>query len=159
MNEGCNVLQCTILTDRRFAYILQSLLNYYSCQMTSNFLYPTNLHTLTKHLKVLAEPKRLQIFHLLMEGVHCNCELSESLQMAPNLISHHLRVLRDAELVKVEHDNIDARWVYYSIDKETLTELNKAFTVFFDPNRIKPRLPTCGPQGDFINFEEIAVKT
>ncbi len=89
-----------------------------------------------------------------MEGVHCNCELGESLQMAPNLISHHLRVLRDAGLVKMEHDIIDARWVYYSIDKDTLTELNKAFTVFFDSNRIKPRLPTCGPQGELIPLKK-----
>lgn len=127
--------------------------------MTSNFPYPTNLQSLTMHLKVLAEPKRLQIFHLLMEGVHCNCELGESLQIAPNLISHHLRVLRDAGLVNVENDIIDARWVYYSINKGTLNELNKAFTDFFDPNRIKPRLPTCGPQGNIIHLEEIAVNT
>ncbi len=35
---------------------------------------PTNLQTLADRLKVLAEPKRLLILHLLMEGVQCNCE-------------------------------------------------------------------------------------
>ena len=62
---------------------------------------PTDLETLAEHLRVLAEPKRLLIFHLMMEGVQCNCELGEALDMAPNLISHHLRVLREAGLVDV----------------------------------------------------------
>jgi ArsR family transcriptional regulator, arsenate/arsenite/antimonite-responsive transcriptional repressor len=43
-----------------------------------------------------------------MEGVHCNCELGEALDMAPNLISHHLSVLRKAGLVEVERDAFDA---------------------------------------------------
>ena len=38
---------------------------------------PDNLQVLAERLKVLAEPKRLLILHLLMEGVQCNCELGE----------------------------------------------------------------------------------
>ena len=40
--------------------------------------------------------------------------------MAPNLISHHLRVLREAGLVDVERDALDARWMYYSINRQAL---------------------------------------
>lgn len=36
---------------------------------------PTNLQTLADRLKVLAEPKRLLILPMLMEGMQCNCEL------------------------------------------------------------------------------------
>lgn len=107
---------------------------------------PVNLQILSEQLKVLAEPKRLLIFNLLMEGVQCNCELGESLQMAPNLISHHLSVLRQAGLVDVERDALDARWVYYSVNRAALDELNAAFGAFFDPTRIQPRRLTCGPQ-------------
>lgn len=107
---------------------------------------PVNLQILSERLKVLAEPKRLLIFNLLMEGVQCNCELGESLQMAPNLISHHLSVLRQAGLVDVERDALDARWVYYSVNRAALDELNAAFGAFFDPTRIQPRRLTCGPQ-------------
>lgn len=107
---------------------------------------PVNLQILAERLKVLAEPKRLLIFNLLMEGVQCNCELGESLQMAPNLISHHLSVLRQAGLVDVERDALDARWVYYSVNRAALDELNAAFGAFFDPTRIQPRRLTCGPQ-------------
>jgi ArsR family transcriptional regulator len=118
---------------------------------------PIDLNRMAKWLKVLAEPNRLLIFHLLMEGVQCNCELGDGLQMAPNLISHHLRVLREAGLVDVERDAFDARWVYYSINRPALEELNQAWGTFFDPKRIKPRRLTCGPQGEFIRQDFIEI--
>ena len=111
---------------------------------------PTNLNALADRLKVLSEPNRLLILHMLMEGVQCNCELGDALQMAPNLISHHLRILREAGLVDVERDALDARWVYYSINRQALGQLNAAFGSFFDPARIKPRRLTCGPQAESI---------
>jgi ArsR family transcriptional regulator len=118
---------------------------------------PTNLQALADRLKVLAEPKRLLILNMLMEGVQCNCELGDALKMPPNLISHHLSVLRQSGLVDVERDALDARWVYYSINRKTLDELNQAFGGFFDPARIKPRRPTCGPQGALVRVGDIAV--
>jgi len=84
---------------------------------------PTDLKLLAGQLKVLAEPRRLRILHMLMEGVQCNCELGDALDMAPNLTSHHLRVLREAGLVDVERDPDDARWVYYSLNLEALEGL------------------------------------
>jgi ArsR family transcriptional regulator, arsenate/arsenite/antimonite-responsive transcriptional repressor len=119
---------------------------------------PTDLQSLAAKLKILAEPKRLKILHLLMEGVQCNCELGDALQMPPNLISHHLRILREAGLVNVERDALDARWVYYSLDLDALNELVSAFGAFFDPGRIKPRRLTCGPQGSFVRSEDIQVQ-
>jgi ArsR family transcriptional regulator len=107
---------------------------------------PIDLPALAGQLKVLAEPRRLRILHMLMEGVQCNCELGDALDMAPNLISHHLRVLREAGLVDVERDADDGRWVYYSLNREALEELNRSFGTFFDLARIKPRRQTCGPQ-------------
>ena len=114
--------------------------------MSNNPSSTINLQHLTEHLKVLAEPNRLLIFNLLMDGVQCNCELGDKLQMAPNLISHHLSVLRQAGLVDAERDPFDARWVYYSVNRPALDELNAAFGAFFDPARIQPRRVVCGPQ-------------
>jgi len=111
---------------------------------------PTDLGFLAGSLKVLSEPKRLLIFNLLMEGVQCNCEICARLDMSPNLISHHVRVLREAGLVEVERDAIDARWVYYSINRQALNDLTETFSVFFDLDRIKPRHPNCGPQGALV---------
>ena len=119
------------------------MLNYISNEPISP---PVNLETLANRLKVLAEPRRLLIFNLLMAGVQCNCELGDSLDMAPNLISHHLSVLRQAGLVDVERDASDSRWVYYSVNRAALNELNSSFGAFFDPARIQPRRLTCGLQ-------------
>jgi ArsR family transcriptional regulator, arsenate/arsenite/antimonite-responsive transcriptional repressor len=109
-------------------------------------LPPTNLELLARQLKVLAEPKRLLILHHLMEGVQCNCELGDVLQMAPNLISHHLSVLRKTGLVDAVRDPVDGRWIYYSINQQALDELKHAFGAFFDTQRIKPRRLACGPK-------------
>jgi ArsR family transcriptional regulator, arsenate/arsenite/antimonite-responsive transcriptional repressor len=113
---------------------------------------PANIEKLSKQLKVLAEPRRLFIIHHLMEGVQCNCELGDVLQMAPNLISHHLSVLRQAGLVDAERDPVDGRWVYYSINQNALDELNKAFGLFFNPSRIKPRRQICGPKNPALSI-------
>ncbi len=121
------------------------------------FTPPTNMQRLAERLKVLAEPKRLLILNLLMEGVHCNCELGEFLDMTPSLISHHIRALREAGLVEMERDVIDGRWIYYSVNENALQELNDAFGAFFSPGRIQPRRPTCGPQGAFTRLEDIQV--
>lgn len=118
---------------------------------------PIDLSWLGGQFKVLAEPKRLRILHMLMEGVQCNCELGDALEMAPSLISHHLRVLREAGLVDVERDPDDGRWIYYSLNEGLMDQLNQSFSVFFDPSRIKPRRQTCGPQGASAGAEYIAV--
>ena len=127
------------------------MLNYF---LQSTPESPVNLETLAERLKVLAEPKRLQIFNLLMEGVQCNCELGDFLQMPPNLISHHLSKLRAAGLVDVERDVVDSRWIYYSVNRAALEELNSVFGTFFDPTRIKPRRTTCGPK-NLISIPEV----
>ena len=133
------------------SHILQCMLNYFSQSPPES---PANLETLAERLKVLAEPKRLLIFNLLMEGVQCNCELGDFLQMPPNLISHHLSKLRAAGLVDVERDAVDSRWIYYSVNRAALEELNSAFGTFFDPRRIKARRTTCGPR-NLISIPEV----
>ncbi len=107
---------------------------------------PVDVGWLAQQIRVLAEPRRLQILHLLMEGVQCNCDLGEALGMAPNLVSHHLRVLQKAGLIHMERDALDARWVYYSPNPVALEALCRGIGAFLDPSRIKPRRHTCGPQ-------------
>lgn len=119
---------------------------------------PADVESLAQQLKLLANPKRLQLIHLLMEGVQCNCELGEALNIAPNLISHHLGLLRDAGLVDVERDAIDARWLYYSINETALAQLNAIYGTFFNPERIKPRRPTCGPESSVVSIANIALE-
>jgi len=106
----------------------------------------TEINELSESLKVIADPRRLLILDLLMQGVQCNCELGGKLNMAPNLISHHLHVLRQAGLIVTQRDTQDARWIYYSINRGALDQLMNSLESFFDINRIQPRNTDCGPQ-------------
>jgi ArsR family transcriptional regulator, arsenate/arsenite/antimonite-responsive transcriptional repressor len=105
----------------------------------------TDTAALAAMFKALSDPTRLRIFDLLMEGVQCNCEIAERLDLSLSLISHHLRILREVGLVNTERDANDARWIYYSVDREVLTTLVQQVAHFLDGERIQPRAPSCGP--------------
>ena len=115
-----------------------------------------DLGFLADTFRVLGDPKRLLIFHTLMEGVQCNCELGETLDMAPNLVSHHLRLLREAGLIEAARDEFDARWIYYSVNPKVLESFSAAFGIVFAAARIKPRRASCGPShGVFYAGESV----
>lgn len=124
--------------------MLQSMLNHLAREIDA--APASRLQSLSRSLKVLSEPNRLLLFEMLVQGVQCNCDLGEALGMAPNLVSHHLSVLREAGLVQAEHDPLDARWIYYSIDPAALRELRGELGWLLDPKRIQPRRATCGPR-------------
>jgi ArsR family transcriptional regulator len=110
---------------------------------------------LTAVLKALAEPNRLRIMATLMEGDSCNCELQEVLGLAPNLLSHHLRVLEKAGLVTSRRDRLDGRWVYYSVDRTEAARWQSWFAGFLDPARIQVRA-VCGPEGQVVPLAAVA---
>jgi ArsR family transcriptional regulator, arsenate/arsenite/antimonite-responsive transcriptional repressor len=103
--------------------------------------------TLSRQLKALGEPTRLRMVGLLMEGIQCNCEISERLGLSNSLVSHHMRVLRLAGLVDSEHSFDDERWIFFSIDREAVGRLLAELQHLLDLARIQPRAPSCGPQG------------
>jgi ArsR family transcriptional regulator len=118
---------------------------------------PTNEQRLEEAacvLKALADPNRLRIFNLLMQGDTCNCELSEKLGLPSNLLSHHLRVLREAGLVRSRRDAVDARWIYYSVDKETVARWHVWFIGFLDPAQVQERAVLCGPEGQQVSVDQ-----
>lgn len=118
---------------------------------------PTDINRLARQLKLLANPKRLRLIHMLIEGVQCNCVLGDALGMSANLVSHHLGLLRDAGLVDIERDTSDSRWVYYTVNEAALQELNEAYTAFFDLKRIQPRKLFCGPDREIVNLGAVEV--
>jgi ArsR family transcriptional regulator len=95
----------------------------------------------TTLFRALGDPRRLAIFQLLMQGTYCNCEIGEELGLAPNLISHHLKVLREAGLVEAERHPTDARWILYSLSREALAEARDLCGALLDPERIGTRVP------------------
>jgi len=75
---------------------------------------------LAPRLQALADPNRLRILEVLRRGERCVCRLEELLGMDQPLLSHHLRVLREAGLVSGRREG---RWVHYSIVPEALSAL------------------------------------
>ncbi len=118
----------------------------------------TKIAESTAVLKALAEPNRLRIFATLMNGDSCNCELQETLGLAPNLLSHHLRALEKAGLVHSRRDQVDGRWIYYSVDRAAASRWHTWFTLFLDPARIQQR-PLCGPEGQLVAVNQIEVNS
>jgi ArsR family transcriptional regulator len=98
-------------------------------------------------MKALADPYRLHILDLLTEGEACHSELKEQVGLPANLLSHHLRVLRQAGLVRTRHDTMDGRWIYYAINKDGLTYWRAWLGQFLDPGRVQARSALCGPEG------------
>ena len=98
-------------------------------------------------LRALADPNRLRILDFLMQGDSCNCELNENLGLPPNLLSHHLRVLREAGLITSRRDAVDGRWIYYSVDRAAIQHWRTWFGWFLDPERVQERALLCGPEG------------
>ncbi len=86
-------------------------------------------------------------FSLLMQGDSCNGELNERLGLPPNLLSHHLRVLREVGLVRSRHDAVDARWIYYTVEREAAQRWQMWFSHLLNPTRIEARQCLCGPEG------------
>ena len=91
--------------------------------------------------RTLADRNRLAIFQLLMTGAHCNCEIGQCLALPANLISHHLKVLREAGFIDAKRHPTDGRWIIYSINRETLEQARSLTFSFFDPERLGTRHP------------------
>jgi ArsR family transcriptional regulator len=61
-------------------------------------------------LAVLADPTRLAVLEVLLDGPRNVKEINEHVGIAQNLLSHHLRVLREAELVTCRRDGKAVRY-------------------------------------------------
>lgn len=87
---------------RWYAYFMHSSMN----------LVSMNLEERAEVLKAVADPSRLEILEILSPEIRCNCHLQEVLDLAPNLLSYHLKVLREAGLIE---GTKRGRWVDYAL--------------------------------------------
>jgi DNA-binding transcriptional ArsR family regulator len=73
-----------------------------------------------KFLKCIGEPTRLQILKLLTGGEKCVGKLASVLNKEQSLISHHLRALKECNIVK---ERQEAQKVYYKLTDARLASL------------------------------------
>lgn len=62
-------------------------------------LTPEELTTLSETFRLLGDPSRLRILLYCMDGPKAVNQIAERLGLSQSLVSHHLRLLRDARLV------------------------------------------------------------
>ncbi|EAD1219996.1 helix-turn-helix transcriptional regulator [Listeria monocytogenes] len=75
---------------------------------------------LTSLYKAFADKTRLEILYALHESEMCVCDLAVLLNMTKSAISHQLKTLRLANLVK---NNRDGKIMYYSLANEQVHEI------------------------------------
>lgn len=80
--------------------------------------------------KAIGDPHRLTILATLagIDGEVCVCDFTDGLPLNQPTVSHHLRILREAELVTCERRGT---WVYYRLAPEAYERLGDALTSVF----------------------------
>jgi ArsR family transcriptional regulator len=81
-------------------------------------------------LAVVADPVRFDIVRQLAGGRRCVCDLQSNKPIAANLLSYHLRVLREADLVAAFRRG---RWVDYELAPGAPDRLSAAFAALLAP--------------------------
>jgi DNA-binding transcriptional ArsR family regulator len=71
---------------------------------------------LAEQFKLLGDPNRTRILYALLDaGELCVCHLAEAVEVPESSVSHALRLLRTAGIVR---NRRDGRMVYYTLDDE-----------------------------------------
>jgi ArsR family transcriptional regulator, lead/cadmium/zinc/bismuth-responsive transcriptional repressor len=83
-------------------------------------LDPAVVQRLADIFKVLGDQTRIKILSALAGHELCVCDLAAVLEMSSSAVSHQLRILRGASLVKYRRDG---KMVFYSLDDEHVAKL------------------------------------
>ncbi|HOS69426.1 MAG TPA: metalloregulator ArsR/SmtB family transcription factor [Bacillota bacterium] len=78
------------------------------------------LYDLAELFKVFGDTTRIKILCALFESEMCVCDIAALLSMNQSAISHQLRVLKQARLVKYRKEG---KVVYYSLDDEHVKQI------------------------------------
>ena len=70
------------------------------------------LYDLAELFKIFGDSTRIRILYVLFESEMCVCDIAEVLKMTQSAISHQLRLLKQAKLVK---NRREGKTVYYSL--------------------------------------------
>jgi len=74
---------------------------------------PDALEGLTEIFRVLGDPTRLRILDALSRGELCVGDLAAQLGVTESAVSHQLRLLRSARIVRARRDG---RMIFYTLD-------------------------------------------
>lgn len=80
------------------------------------------IYDLAEFFKVFADSTRMKIIYALMENELCVCDIANIVQTTQSAISHQLRLLKQAKLVKFRKEG---KVVYYSLDDDHISQIVK----------------------------------
>jgi ArsR family transcriptional regulator, arsenate/arsenite/antimonite-responsive transcriptional repressor len=83
----------------------------------------------------LSDPLRLKVLDLLRTQELCVCDLCDSLEVNQSKLSFHLKVLKEAELVRSRQEG---RWIYYSLNLPQFVVLEQHLAEY---RRFSPIIP------------------
>ena len=75
---------------------------------------------LAETFRLLGDPTRLRILFFCMHGPKSVGDIADSLSLSQTLVSHHLRLLRSARLVRSERQ---ARHVFYELSDHHVRDM------------------------------------
>ena len=78
------------------------------------------LYDLAEFFKIFGDSSRIRILSLLREDKFCVNEIAQLLQLSPSAISHQLRILRQARLVRYQKIGKE---VFYSLDDDHIEKI------------------------------------
>ena len=78
------------------------------------------LYDVAELFKVFGDSTRIKIICALFESEMCVYDLAATLKMTQSAISHQLRILKNANLVKFRRDG---KLIYYSLDDEHVQQI------------------------------------
>ncbi|MEG6616976.1 metalloregulator ArsR/SmtB family transcription factor [Peptococcaceae bacterium 1198_IL3148] len=90
------------------------------------------LYDLAELFKVFGDSTRIKILWALDEAEMCVCDIAALLNMTQSAISHQLRVLKQAKLVK---NRKEGKVVYYSLDDEHVKQIFNQGLVHINEDR------------------------
>jgi len=82
-------------------------------QIRSRLLDGVPLEAVAEIFKLLSDPTRVRILDALSHGERCVCDLASLVGISESAMSHQLRLLRTARLVRARRDG---RQAFYSLD-------------------------------------------
>ena len=89
----------------------------------------------------LSDPTRLDLLNLLAGGEQCVCDLTAALKTGQSRLSFHLKVLKEAGLIK---DRPEGRWMYYSLNSDIVEDLEDFVQWFKEASKVVRSASRCG---------------
>lgn len=92
-------------------------------KVRSQMLSEDTLYDLTELFRIFGDSTRIRILYVLFEAEMCVCDIAQLLGMTQSAISHQLRALKNAKLVKSRREG---KTVFYSLaDTHVQTIINQ----------------------------------